>query len=137
MLTGTKATAQKYPLPGKIATRHEEWLSDEEMKKLEDRYTPPIVKRIGELAKKVGGHGGMDFMMDWRLIDCLRNGLPMDMDVYDAATWSVIGPLSEWSVANKSGSIDIPDFTGGAWRNNAPVDITLKSGGTTEVKSTN
>jgi hypothetical protein len=60
--------------------------------------------------------------------------LPMDMDVYDAATWSVIGPLSEWSVANKSGSIDIPDFTGGAWRNNAPVDITLKSGGTTEVK---
>ncbi|HWV70347.1 MAG TPA: Gfo/Idh/MocA family oxidoreductase [Pseudosphingobacterium sp.] len=134
LLSGTKATAQKYPLPGKIATSHEGWLSEEEMKKLEDRYTPPIVKRIGELAKKVGGHGGMDFMMDWRLIDCLRNGLPMDMDVYDAATWSVIGPLSEWSVANKSAPIDIPDFTGGAWKNNAPVDITLKSGGTTEVK---
>jgi len=44
----------------------------------------------------------MDFMMDWRLIDCLRNGLPMDMDVYDAAAWSSITPLSEWSIANGS-----------------------------------
>ncbi len=47
------------------------------------------------MAKQVGGHGGMDFLMDWRTIDCLRNGLPLDIDVYDAAAWSAVAPLSE------------------------------------------
>lgn len=56
---------------------------------LEEKYQPEIVKRMGEMAKQAGGHGGMDFMMDWRMIDCLRNGLPMDMDVYDAAAWEL------------------------------------------------
>ena len=104
------------------------------MKALEEKYQPALVKKIGELAKQVGGHGGMDFLMDWRLIDCLRNGLPLDQDVYDAASWSVIGPLSEKSVANRSNSIDIPDFTAGAWKNNRPVDISLTQGGNTPVK---
>ena len=76
----------------------------------------------------------MDFLMDWRLIDCLRNGLPLDQDVYDAALWSVIGPLSEKSVVNRSNSIDIPDFTAGAWKNNRPVDLSLAQGGNTPVK---
>ncbi|WP_316810959.1 Gfo/Idh/MocA family oxidoreductase [Pedobacter heparinus] len=125
LISGTKAIAQKYPLPARIATNHLNWVTPEEMKALEAKYQPPIVKKIGEMAKKVGGHGGMDFMMDWRLIDCLRNGLPLDMDVYDAASWSVIKPLSEISVANRSNSIDIPDFTGGSWKANKPVDITL------------
>ncbi|WP_439557140.1 Gfo/Idh/MocA family protein [Dyadobacter sp.] len=139
LISGTKATAQKYPLPedgtqGRISHGHE-WIKPEEFRKLEQQYQPEIVKRIGELAKKVGGHGGMDFLMDWRLIDCLRNGLPLDQDVYDAASWSVISPLSEWSVANRSNSIDIPDFTSGAWKGNQPVDITLAIGGNTKVKS--
>ncbi|MNR58969.1 Glycosyl hydrolase family precursor [compost metagenome] len=68
----------------------------------------------------------MDFLMDWRLIDCLRNGLPLDIDVYDTASWSAIKPLSEISVANRSNSIDIPDFTGGSWKTNRPVDILLQ-----------
>lgn len=133
LLSGTKATAQKYPDPPRISSSHEGWLDDAAFAGLEDKYTPPLVGKIGELAKKVGGHGGMDFLMDWRLIDCLRNGLPVDMDVYDAATWSVISPLSEWSVANKSAPIDIPDFTGGAWKTNIPVDISLEKGGNTGV----
>lgn len=66
------------------------------------------------IQKKVGGHGGMDFIMDWRLIDCLRNGLPLDQDVYDAAAWSAVAPLSEKSVAIKGRTIDVPDFTRGA-----------------------
>lgn len=135
LVSGTKGTALKYPLPGRVSTSHEGWLSEEEFKKLEEKYMPAIVKKVGDMAKQVGGHGGMDFMMDWRLIDCLRNGLPMDMDVYDAATWSSIVPLSEWSVANRSNSIDVPDFTGGAWKNNKPVDISLLQGGTTGVVS--
>ena len=87
------------------------------------------------MAKKIGGHGGMDFMMDWRLIDCLRNGLPLDQNVYDAALWSAIAPLSEKSVANRSNSEDVPDFTNGAWKTNAPVELTLKGEGTTGVKA--
>jgi hypothetical protein len=85
------------------------------------------------MAKKVGGHGGMDFIMDWRLIDCLRNGLPLDQNVYDGALWSSIAPLSEWSVANRSQSIDVPDFTGGSWKTNTPHDINLEKGGNTQV----
>lgn len=133
LISGTKGMAMKYPLPGRIATSHEGWMTEEEMKSLEEKYQPEIVKRIGELAKKVGGHGGMDFLMDWRLIDCLRNGLPLDQDVYDAALWSSIFPLSEWSVANRSNSIDVPDFTGGSWQNNNPVDISLELGGNTGI----
>ncbi len=134
MVSGTKAYACKWPDPARVAVA-DEWLNDEEMKALEEKYTPEIVKRIGEMAKKVGGHGGMDFMMDWRLIDCLRNGLPLDQDVYDAALWSAIAPLSEKSVANRSNSVDIPDFTNGSWKTNAPVELTLKGGGTTGVRS--
>jgi predicted dehydrogenase len=133
LVSGTKGVAMKWPEPARIATGHE-WLKDDEMKKLEDQYTPEIVKKIGEMAKKVGGHGGMDFMMDWRLIDCLRNGLPLDQNVYDAALWSCIAPLSEKSVANRSNSVDVPDFTCGAWKTNAPVELTLKGGGTTGVR---
>ena len=74
-------------------------------------------------------------MMDWRLIDCLRNGIALDQDVYDAALWSVVAPLSEWSVANRSNSIDIPDFSNGSWQTNVPVDVTMSQGGTTGVKA--
>ncbi|GAB3333072.1 Gfo/Idh/MocA family oxidoreductase [Larkinella ripae] len=133
LISGTKASAQKYPLPGRISTGHE-WLSEKEYGELELKYQPEIVKRVGELAKQVGGHGGMDFLMDWRLIDCLRNGLPLDQDVYDAALWSSIGPLSEWSVAHRSNAIDVPDFTAGSWKTNKPVDISLATGGTTRIK---
>jgi predicted dehydrogenase len=132
-ISGTKGSALKYPLPGKIAFGHEDWVSEAEYKKLEETYTPPIVKKVGEMAKQVGGHGGMDFLMDWRTIDCLRNGLPLDMDVYDAALWSAVAPLSEWSVANGSKPINVPDFTSGSWKTNRPVDIALENGGTTKV----
>lgn len=133
-ISGTKGSVIKYPDPARIAFGDESWISEEEFKKIEEQYQPPIIKRVGELAKQVGGHGGMDFLMDWRTIDCLRNGLPVDMDAYDAALWSAIAPLSEQSVANRSKSIDIPDFTGGSWKTNKSVDITLQQGGNTKVK---
>lgn len=134
LISGTKGTAQKYPEPGRISGNHHEWLNEEEMAKLEKQYTPAIVKKIGEMAKQVGGHGGMDFMMDWRLIDCLRNGIPLDQDVYDAALWSSVAPLSEISVNNRSKSVDVPDFTRGNWKTNQPLDVTMAKGGTTGVK---
>ncbi len=134
LVSGTKGMARKWPDPQRIAFGHE-WINEKEMKAYEEKYTPEIVKRIGEMAKQVGGHGGMDFMMDWRLIDCLRNGLPLDQDVYDAALWSAVAPLSESSVAKKSRSVDVPDFTRGSWKTNAPVELTLKGGGTTGVRN--
>ena len=134
LISGTKGAAQKYPLPGRISMGHKDWLSEAEMKALEETYRPPIVKKIGELAKQVGGHGGMDFLMNWRLVDCLRNGLPLDIDVYDTAAWSSIISLSKQSVSKRSSSVDIPDFTKGAWKKNKPVDISMEKGGTTGVR---
>ena len=133
LISGTKAMARKFPVE-RIAIG-DSWVSTEEFSKLQEQYTPEIVKRVGEMAKTVGGHGGMDFIMDWRLIDCLRNGLPLDEDVYDAALWSSITPLSEWSVANRSTSIDVPDFTCGSYMVNKPVDPNLLQGGNTKVLS--
>jgi predicted dehydrogenase len=132
-ISGTQGAALKYPLPGKINFGGEEWLNPTQYAEMENKYMPAIVRKVGELAKQVGGHGGMDFIMDWRTIDCLRNGLPLDIDVYDAAAWSSIAPLSEWSVANQSKPIAVPDFTSGFWKTNQPVDILLEKGGNTNV----
>jgi hypothetical protein len=133
MISGTKGTAMEYPLPGRISKGHQGWLSEKEIKELEEKYTPPIVNKIGQMAKQIGGHGGIDFLMNWHTIDCLRNGLPLSQDVYDAASWTSIGPLSEWSVANRSNSIDVPDFTAGSWKTNKPLDLSMAEGGTTKI----
>jgi hypothetical protein len=133
LVSGTKGIAQKWPGPEKIAFGHS-WIKKDALDELYKKYSPPIVNHIGAIARDVGGHGGMDFIMDWRLIDCLRNGLPLDQDVYDAAAWSCLVPLSQRSVAKKSRTIDIPDFTRGAWTTNKPVDLTLNGGATTGVR---
>jgi hypothetical protein len=72
---------------------------------------------------KAGGHGGMDFVMLWRIVQCLREGLPLDQDVYDAATWSVVAPLSEQSVAKGGAPVAFPDFTRGRWKARPPLGI--------------
>lgn len=125
-VVGTKGCAQKWPEPARIATGHQGWLPEAEVKKLQEKFTFDLVKQIGATARKVGGHGGMDFIMDWRWVNLLRNGLPLDMEVYDAVAWTSVGLLSEKSVANRSGSVDVPDFTGGSWKKNKPVDLALK-----------
>jgi hypothetical protein len=133
-ITGTKAMAQEYPLPARISKDLNGWLPQAEFDALAKEYTPTIITRMSELTKQMGGHGGGDLLECWRLIDCLRNGFPLDQDVYDAAAWSSIGPLSEWSVLNRSNSIDIPDFTAGAWEKNLPnMDINLTRCGDTKV----
>jgi predicted dehydrogenase len=133
LVSGTKGCASKYPDPEKISFGHE-WIKEQELKDLYEKYSPPIVKHIGNIAKDIGGHGGMDFIMDWRTIDCLRNGLPLDEDVYDAAAWSAVGVLSEQSVGKNGRTIDFPDFTRGAWKTNKPHDLTLNGGATTVVR---
>ena len=72
-------------------------------------------RELGDKAR-TGGHGGMDYIEAARLAECMRQGLPPDIDVYDAASWSVPGPLSEKSVAAKGQPQAFPDFTRGAWQ---------------------
>ena len=78
-----------------------------------DKYEHPLWKQVGELARKNGGHGGMDFIMCYRLIQCIREGLAPDMDVYDAAAWSAPAQLSEMSVARGSMPVKFPNFIRG------------------------
>ena len=132
---GTKGAALYDPQPPRLSAGNHAWVSPEEFKSLEEKYTPRITRQVSELARQIkAGHGGTDLLEDWRLIDCLRNGLPLDQDVYDAAAWSAIVPLSEWSVLHRSNSIDIPDFTAGAWKHNKlNMDINLTRGGNTKV----
>lgn len=116
MLSGTKGFAQKWPKRTiALEPNAHSALSDAAMDSILKVYEHPIVTEIGEKAKEVGGHGGMDFIMDYRLIYCLRNGLPLDQDVYDAAEWSAVIELSQVSVKNNGMPVKIPDFTRGAW----------------------
>jgi hypothetical protein len=133
IISGTRGCAQKYPEPGRIAIGHE-WVNETKLAELTEQYTPVIVKRIGEMAKQIGGHGGMDFLMTWRLIDCLRNGLPLDIDVYDSVSWSSIMPASERSVRGGSIPVEIPDFTRGAWKTNPVHDISRMGENATTVR---
>ena len=115
-VSGTKGFAQKYPRIGiSLDKEGHGYLSQTKADSLLKLYEHPLSKEIGEKAKEVGGHGGMDFIMDYRLIYCLRNGLPLDQDVYDAAEWSSIVELSRISVENNSMPVAVPDFTRGAW----------------------
>ncbi len=127
-LVGTDGYAAKYPM-GQICLRTENTgdvnYEDLEFEKVYDgaeldalmaKYRNPILTpELEEMAKEVGGHGGMDFIMDYRLIYCLNNGLPLDMDVYDLAEWCCVTELSRISIENGSVPVEIPDFTRGAW----------------------
>ena len=137
-LSGTKGFANKYPyegyaideeqvgsdiVPGHKKLSAHSYMPDEVKKALMIKYKNPIVVDIEEKAKEVGGHGGMDFIMDYRLIYCLQNGLPLDMDVYDLAEWSCLGPLTAISLDNNSAPVEIPDFTRGNWNKLKTVEF--------------
>lgn len=129
-LTGTLGFANKYPTQGyaiegkKVKVdgvpNHENlnahgFLPPAAHNALVKEYQHPLITEIGEKAKKVGGHGGMDFMMDYRVVYCLQNGLPMDMDVYDIAEWCCLAELGAISMINGSAPVEVPDFTRGYW----------------------
>lgn len=125
LIQGTKGVWAGFPdrcvIEG-VTPSTDSWVQGAALKDLRDKYDHPLWKRMAEEAKG-GGHGGMDFIMNWRIVYCLRNGLPLDQDVYDAAAWSAVTPLSEWSVAHRSQSATVPDFTRGAWKTAKPLGI--------------
>lgn len=129
-LTGTKGYATKYPTP-EIALDKSQlqasgvqpavdnlsshgFLPKTEYDALVKKYYHPILTKYGELGREMG-HGGMDFMMDSRLVYCLHNGLPLDMDVYDLAEWCCLAELGSLSMDNNCAAVAFPDFTRGHW----------------------
>ncbi|NOZ57588.1 MAG: Gfo/Idh/MocA family oxidoreductase [Calditrichaeota bacterium] len=130
LVQGTKGIARKWPDPRRTSgvmgfvyiegrSPTHKW---ETLESYRAEYEHPLWKDLEEMSKGAG-HGGMDYIEDYRLIKCLREGVPLDMDVYDAAAWSAISELTEISVANRSRPVDIPDFTRGAWKKRPPLGI--------------
>jgi hypothetical protein len=117
LIAGTKALFQDYPPRIYIdgMNKDESFGSIDAYK----QYQHPLWLREGELARKSGGHGGMDLIMIYRLLECVREGLPPDLDVYDCASWSAVAPLSVASVSHGSAPVEFPDFTQGMWRDRA------------------
>ena len=122
LVQGTKGIAHKWPdriyVEGKAAKPHE-W---DDFEKFAAEYEHPLWKAIAQRGEG-RGHGGMDYIEDYRLIWTLRKGEPLDQDVYDAAAWSAIVEASCRSVAGKGRPVEIPDFTRGAWKTNPPLGI--------------
>lgn len=130
-LTGSRGFANKYPIEGYALDSKQlaasgvqpqvdnlsthSFMPEADKQALEAKYDHPILKKFGKLAKEVGGHGGMDFIMTARLVYCLQNGLPLDMDVYDLAEWCSIAELGALSMDNDCAPVAFPDFTRGLW----------------------
>ena len=125
IIAGTKGAFADYPpriyFDGQAGG--EDWGSIDNWK----QYQHPLWKEEGAIAQKLGGHGGMDYIMLYRLLQCMRQGLSPDMDVYDAAEWSAPGPLSTISVANGSAPAKFPDFTRGKWQERSASQIATQS----------
>jgi predicted dehydrogenase len=126
LITGTKGTLAGFPnrmaIEG-VTKSHHDWTSDAEFEALATKYEHPLFKRMGDVAQKMGGHGGMDFLMLFRIIECLRTGAPLDQNVYESALWSVVSPLTEKSVKEDGMPQDFPDFTRGNWKTTKPLGI--------------
>ncbi len=129
-LTGTKGYATKYPeehfalaqgdaledtgAPVIDNLNAHGFISREQQMALVKKYYHPILAKYGEKGREMG-HGGMDFIMDSRLVYCLQNGLPLDMDVYDLAEWCCLAELGTISMDNNCAAVAFPDFTRGEW----------------------
>ncbi len=105
-----------------------EWLGDKDLARMRKLFTHPLWRKLEERAKG-GGHGGMDFVMNWRHLDCIRQGITPDSVVYDAAAWSSIIEVSSLSVATGSMPVPIPDFTRGLWKSLPPLPIAFRAPG--------
>ena len=128
-VVGTKAVHDGYPSRLYIDSENPEywghqWLDDEKYKFYREEYKHPIIKKLKKISQDFKqGHGGMDFIMMYRLIRCLNLGLPLDINIYDSVMWSAITPLSELSANTNSESIKIPDFTAGGWKIKNSLEI--------------
>ena len=129
LIQGTKGTLAGFPtrvaLEGGIeglTDNHHRWAQGEQLEMLYEKYDHPLYKRLNQ-ATKDSGHGGMDGMMMYRIVECLQKGLPLDQNVYEGCFWSAVAPLSELSVAQDCMPQAFPDFTRGNWKETVPLGI--------------
>jgi predicted dehydrogenase len=124
LIQGTGGIVQKYPYP-KI---HIEGKSPEhrweDLDHYREEYYHPLWQQL-EAEAKGAGHGGMDYLEDYRLVNALLNGLEPDMDVYDAAVLSAVSELTEQSIAAGSMPVQFPDFTRGMWKNKRDLPVMI------------
>ena len=130
LIQGTKGILAGFPtrvaLEGGVegvTKNHHSWAQGKDLEVLYEKYDHPLYKRLGALAKKMGGHGGMDFMMRYRIIECLRKGEPLDQNMYEGCFWSAVTPLSAKSIEDEGAPQRFPDFTRGNWKSTNPLDI--------------
>ena len=130
LIQGTKGTLAGFPtrvaLEGGVegvTKNHHSWAQGKDLEVLYEKYDHPLYKRLGALAKKMGGHGGMDFMMRYRIIECLRKGEPLDQNMYEGCFWSAVTPLSARSIEDGGAPQRFPDFTRGNWKSTNPLSI--------------
>jgi len=129
LIQGTKGTLAGFPtrvaLEGGVegvAKDHHSWVQGEQLQALYEQYDHPLYKRLNQAAKE-SGHGGMDGIMVYRIVECLQKGLPLDQNVYEGCFWSAVAPLSERSVASGGYPQPFPDFTRGQWKDTPPLQI--------------
>jgi len=101
---------------------HHQWVQGEQLELLYDKYDHPLYKRLNQVTQN-SGHGGMDGLMMYRIVECLRNGEALDQNVYEGCHWSAVAPLSEASVASDGAPQQFPDFTRGNWKTTKPLGI--------------
>jgi len=106
-----------------VTKDHHSWVEGEQMDRLYEKFEHPLYTRLGALAKQMGGHGGMDFMMLYRIVECLREGMALDQNLYEACYWSSVAPLSEASVLAEGNPQPFPDFTRGGWKSTEPLMV--------------
>ena len=130
LVQGSRGCFWGYGYPARLAVAKKPggeigkaWMPQKEFDEYAAKYRHPLWKSVGEIAEKVGGHGGIDFIMDLRWAYCLQNGLPLDMDVYDLASWSSIVECSRKSDLAGGAPVELPDFTRGAWKTAKPRAI--------------
>ena len=126
-VVGTRGILADYPFrvgwedsPGKGVHR---FFDDARAAEVREEHMHPLWRLAGKLAQEVGGHDGMDLIMDLRWAYCMQNGLPLDQDVYDLAAWCSLGELTERSVREGSMPQKVPDFTRGAWERREPLGV--------------
>jgi len=105
-----------------FTTDAKQWIKDDGIKRLYEKYDHPLYKRLNNKTKD-SGHGGMDGIMMYRIVECLQNGTPLDQNLYEGCAWSALIELTSNSVNNNGEPQEFPDFTRGNWVNTKPFDI--------------
>jgi predicted dehydrogenase len=129
LILGSKGALAGFPtriaLEGgfdEISKDHHSWIKGKDLKSLYEKYDHPLYKRLNSKTKK-SGHGGMDGIMMYRIVECLKNGLPLDQNVYEGCFWSAVTPLSAKSIDEDGMPQQFPDFTRGMWKTTSPLKI--------------